>query len=498
MKSDNSAPGVTARCGAWASALTFDTIPQEVIAHAKLCLLDGLGCALYGATQPWGRIAAQTAVEMSGGRATLWGHTQTAGVSDAALVNGTAAHGFEIDDVHVRSLMHPGAATIPAALALAEMKGASGRQLLAAIVAGYEIGLRTGICAGIPHCIRGFHPTGTAGCPGAAAAGANILELAPEQATHAIAIATTQAAGLYSAVRTGAMTKRMHAGRAAQSGVVAALLARLMAAKMTDALGQAVIVDNRAGAGGTIAAEMVARAAPDGYILNAPTNSYAVNANFLKLSYDPIADITPIAVIGTSGYLMVVHPSVPARTLKELLALARARPGALNYGSTGQGAISHLAVELFKLMAKVDLTHVPYKGTAGVLTDLLSGQIQFTAGAIPPTLPHVKSGRLRAIGVSTAQRSKLVPEVPTVSDAGVPGYDVASWYAISGPPRLPQDIVARLSEVIKRTLALPDIVSRFEQEGVDVAYSTPEEFAKLIKADIDKWAKVAKVVTIKE
>ena len=195
---------------------------------------------------------------------------------------------------------------------------------------------------------------------------------------------------------------------------------------------------------------------------------------------------------------MVVHPSVPARTLKELLALARARPGALNYGSTGQGAISHLAVELFKLMAKVDLTHVPYKGTAGVLTDLLSGQIQFTAGAIPPTLPHVKSGRLRAIGVSTAQRSKLVPEVSTVSDAGVPGYDVASWYAISGPPRLPQDIVARLSDVIKRTLALPDIVSRIEQEGVDVAYSTPEEFAKLIKADIDKWAKVAKVVTIKE
>ena len=161
------------------SGLKYVAVPPEVRERIKLLMLDSLGCALYGATQPWGRIAAQTAVEMSGGRATLWGHTQTAGVSDAALVNGTAAHGFEIDDVHVRSLMHPGAATIPTALALAEMKGASGRQLLAAIVAGYEIGLRTGICAGIPHCIRGFHPTGTAGCPGAAAAGANILELAP-------------------------------------------------------------------------------------------------------------------------------------------------------------------------------------------------------------------------------------------------------------------------------------------------------------------------------
>lgn len=227
MKSVEPVLGATAQFGAWASGLRFEAIPKEVIEHAKLCLLDSLGCALYGSTQPWGRIAAQVAVELSGsGRATLWGHTETAGVADAALANGTATHGFEIDDIHVRALMHPGAVAIPAALALAETRGKSGRQLLAAIVAGYEIGLRTGICAGIPHCMRGFHPTGTAGCPGAAAAAANILELTPEQSTHAIAIAATQAAGLYSAVRTGAMTKRMHAGRAAQSGVVAALMAK--------------------------------------------------------------------------------------------------------------------------------------------------------------------------------------------------------------------------------------------------------------------------------
>lgn len=288
---------------------------------------------------------------------------------------------------------------------------------------------------------------------------------------------------------------RMIVGFAAGGGTD--LLARILAVKMTEALGQPVIIDNRAGAGGTIAAEIVARAVPDGYTLNAPTNSYAVNASFYKLSYDPIADITPITLIGTSGYLMVIHPKVPASSMKEFLALAKARPGELNYGSSGQGAISHLAIELFKLMASVDLTHVPYKGTAPVLTDLLSGQIQFTAGAIPPTTPHVKSGRLRAIGVSTAQRSKLVPEVPTVAEAGVPGYDVASWYAISGPPRMPQDIVARLNDVLKRILALPDIASRFEQEGVDVAHSTPEEFAKLIKTDIDKWIRVAKATKIK-
>jgi 2-methylcitrate dehydratase PrpD len=226
MSSVEVGSGATARLGAWASSLSYDDIPREVIEHAKLCLLDALGCALYGSTQPWGRIAAEVAVELSGGgTASLWGHAGTASPADAALVNGTATHGFEIDDIHVRSLMHPGAIAIPAALALGESRGTDGRRLLAAIVAGYEVGLRAGICAGIPHCMRGFHPTGTAGCPGAAAAAAHVIGLPPEQSIHAIAIASTQAAGLYSAVRTGAMTKRMHAGRAAQSGVMGALMA---------------------------------------------------------------------------------------------------------------------------------------------------------------------------------------------------------------------------------------------------------------------------------
>ncbi|MBI3043411.1 MAG: tripartite tricarboxylate transporter substrate binding protein [Betaproteobacteria bacterium] len=262
------------------------------------------------------------------------------------------------------------------------------------------------------------------------------------------------------------------------------LLSRILGAKMSEMLGQPVVVDNRPGAGGTIAADMVARAAPDGYTLNAPTISYAVSASFYKLPYDPVKDITPITVIGTSGYLMVVNPKVPAVSMKEFLALAKARPGELNYGSSGHGGISHLAIELFKLMAGVQLTHVPYKGTAPVLTDLLSGQIQFTAGAIPPTMPHVKNGRLRAIGISTAQRSKLAPDVPTVTEAGVPGYDVASWYAISGPPGMPRQLVAQLNGVLKRILAMPDVSGRFEQEGVQAAHSSPEELARIIRTDI--------------
>ncbi len=274
------------------------------------------------------------------------------------------------------------------------------------------------------------------------------------------------------------------------------LLGRMMAVKMSESLGQPMIVENKPGAGGTIAAEFVAKSAPDGYTLNAPTNSYAVNAVFLKLPYDPVADITPISLLATSVHLMVVPPSLGVSTLKEFLAYARANPGKLNYGSSGHGAISHLAVELFKQMGKVDLAHVPYKGTSQVLADLLSGQIQFTAGAIAAVMPLVKSGKLKAIGISTAARSKHAPDVPTVAEGGIPGYDVASWYAISGPPKLPREIVIRLNETIGKILATPEVSEFFDKQGVDVAYSSPEAFAKILKADIDMWSRISKVVTI--
>jgi aconitate decarboxylase len=210
----------------WASALTLNDIPVAVQAHAKLCLLDGLACGLYGSQLEWGRIAADVAVEMApNGMAGLWGHQARVGAGAAALANGTALHGFEIDDVHVRAMLHPAAVVLPAVLALAETETMSGAALLTAIVAGYEVGIRTGICAGIPHGARGFHATGTVGCVAAAAGAANLLRLDPDQSANAIGIGATQAAGLYCA-RAGAMTKRFHAGHAAQAGVIAGLMAR--------------------------------------------------------------------------------------------------------------------------------------------------------------------------------------------------------------------------------------------------------------------------------
>jgi aconitate decarboxylase len=210
----------------WAASLTIDAIPGSVRDHAKLCLLDGLACGLYGSRLEWGRIAADVAVEMAPhGTATLWGRQARVGAAAAALANGTALHGFELDDVHVRAMLHPAAVVLPAVLALAETETMSGAALLTAIVAGYEVGVRTGICAGIPHGARGFHATGTAGCVASAAGAANLLGLDPDRTAHAIGIGATQAAGLYCA-RAGAMTKRFHAGHAAQAGVIAGLMAR--------------------------------------------------------------------------------------------------------------------------------------------------------------------------------------------------------------------------------------------------------------------------------
>jgi 2-methylcitrate dehydratase PrpD len=216
---------VTPQLGQWVSGLELAAIPADVLSHLKLCLLDSIGCGLFGAVQPWGRIAGDVAADLSGGgAASLLARAEKVSPADAALANGTAIHGFEIDDAHVTSSLHPGAVTLPACLALAETHGASGGELLAALAAGYEAGLRVGVCAGIAHSTSGYHVTGTVGAVGAAAAAARLLKLSPLQTAHALGIGATQAAGLYAA-RTGAMTKRFHAGRAAQSGVLAAFLA---------------------------------------------------------------------------------------------------------------------------------------------------------------------------------------------------------------------------------------------------------------------------------
>ena len=225
-RADEERAGPTGQFAAWAAGLAFEAIPAQVVEHAKLCLIDGLGCGLFGSIQKWGAITSEVAIESSGGGpSSLWGHRASASPGDAAFVNGTAIHGYEIDDVHLRGLLHPGAVTIPAVLALAESRKLGGKAFLTAMIAGYEVGSRVSTCAGIPHQMKGYHPTGTNGCLCASAGVANLLGLGAERATHALAIAATQAAGLYSAVQAGAMTKRMHAGRAAQAGVVAGLLA---------------------------------------------------------------------------------------------------------------------------------------------------------------------------------------------------------------------------------------------------------------------------------
>jgi aconitate decarboxylase len=221
----NASTAVTPALGKWVSGLTLDNVPQDVADHLKTCLLDSLGCGLFGAAQPWGVIAGNVAVAMSGGGASsLFARAETVSPGDAAMANGTAIHGFELDDAHVSSSLHPGAVTVPAALAVAEARDASGADLLVALAAGYEVGLRVGICAGVSHSTSGYHVTGTVGTFGAAAAAARLLRLSPSQTAHALGIGGTQAAGLYSA-RTGAMTKRFHAGRASQSGTMAAFLA---------------------------------------------------------------------------------------------------------------------------------------------------------------------------------------------------------------------------------------------------------------------------------
>ena len=216
---------VTPRLGQWVSGLTLEAVPADVTAHLKLCLLDSIGCGIYGATQPWGKIAADVVVGFSsGGVSSLFARAEKVSPADAALANGTAIHGFEIDDAHVSSSLHPGAVTLPASLAIAQARAASGTDLLTALAAGYEVGLRVGVCAGVTHSTSGYHVTGTVGAVGAAAAAARMLRLTPEQTAHALGIGATQAAGLYAA-RIGAMTKRFHAGRASQSGVIAAYLA---------------------------------------------------------------------------------------------------------------------------------------------------------------------------------------------------------------------------------------------------------------------------------
>ncbi|MCX7135274.1 MAG: tripartite tricarboxylate transporter substrate binding protein [Proteobacteria bacterium] len=274
------------------------------------------------------------------------------------------------------------------------------------------------------------------------------------------------------------------------------IVARAMAQKLTESVGQSVVVDNRAGGGGTIGAETAVRSLPDGYTLAMVSGSYAANAALFKLPYDPVNDVTPISLIGETGFLVSLHPSVSAKTIKELVALAKAKPGGLNYASTGTGGITHLATELFDTMADVKMTHIPYKGTGPALIDLLGGQVQIMFGAMPAMVPQHKVGKLRGIAVTTSKRSGAVPDVPTVAET-VPGYEAILWYAFWGPKNLPKDVVTRLNAEIAKAISTPEMKERMATEGLEPAGGPPSQFGDILKRDVPKWTKVVKDANIK-
>ena len=270
------------------------------------------------------------------------------------------------------------------------------------------------------------------------------------------------------------------------------LLARLVSQKLSERWGQSVLVDNRTGAGGHIGAELAARSTPDGYTLLVAGTPHAIGVSlYRKLAYDLARDLAPVSNLATYPSAIVVHPSLPVRSIKDLMALAKSRPGQLNFGSAGSGSPNHLALELFKTMARVSMVHVPYKGGSGqMLGDLLAGQVQLASLGLPPAMPHLKSGKLRAIAVTGAKRSPLLPDAPTVAEAGLPGFDVTSWYGMFGPAALARELVTKLNADIAAVLATPDMRERLAGSGADPAPSTPEDLGKLVREEIAKWSKV--------
>ena len=275
-------------------------------------------------------------------------------------------------------------------------------------------------------------------------------------------------------------------------GGIADVMARVFGQKFNDSWGQAVVVENRAGAGGNIGAEIVAKSPADGYTLvMGSIGTHSVNISlFSKMPFDPVRDFAPVALVIKSQNLLVVHPSVPAKSVKELIALARAHPGQLVYASAGNGTAGHLAGELFKALAKIDIVHIPYKGNTPAIADLMGGQTSMTFATMPTVLPQVKADRLRALAVTGAQRSPALPDTPTVAEAALPGFEVTNWIGIFAPAGTAPDIVNKLNAEIMRIMRLADVEPRLAAEGAQFTPNTPAEFGAFVKSEIAKWGKV--------
>ena len=276
------------------------------------------------------------------------------------------------------------------------------------------------------------------------------------------------------------------------------LIARTVGQKMSESLGQPLVIDNRGGGGGTIATDIVAKANGDGYTLMMNHQGMTFNATlYTKLPYDTLNDFAPISMVGVTPNVLVVNPGVAAKSVKDLVALAKAKPAAVNYGTGGVGSSAHLAVELFQRLAGVTLQHVPYKGAGPALTDTMGGQIQMMIATMPAAAAHIRSNRLRALGVSGAKRSPAFPDLPTIAEAGVAGYDYTTWYGVLGPKSLPAAMVQYLAAVTNTTLSQKELRDRLSQQGMEVDLMAPEKFANVLKSDVARWGKIIREAGIK-
>src|SRR5437879_7532980 len=270
------------------------------------------------------------------------------------------------------------------------------------------------------------------------------------------------------------------------------IVGRMLAQKLGETLGRSVLVENRGGAGGTIGTELPAHAAPDGYtILMGNVAPNAINVSLFKnLPFGPVADFVPVSLVASTPNILVVHPSISGRTVRQVIALAKAKPGTLNFASAGVGSSSHLAGELFRILAGADIVHVPYKGAGPAMVDVLSGQVQLYFATMPAAMPHVKSGKLAPVAVTSSRRSQALPDLPTTAEAGVPGYEASTWYGVLAPAHTPAAVIARLHENIVRILAVPETRARLADQGFEPVGNSPKEFGAYTKSEIAQWGKV--------
>jgi tripartite-type tricarboxylate transporter receptor subunit TctC len=275
------------------------------------------------------------------------------------------------------------------------------------------------------------------------------------------------------------------------------IVGRIIGQKLTEAWPYPVVVDNRPGAGSTVGTEIVARAVADGYTIEAVSMSHSINVSlYRKLPYDPVNDFAPVILVATAPNVLVVHPSVPAKSLKELIALAAAQPGRLNFSSSGNGGVSHLSGELLRIAAGINVVHIPYKGAGPAMTALVSGEVQLMMATAPVAVTQMKANKVRALAISSSKRSSLAPELPTIAESGLPGFQTDTWYGVLAPARTPASVVSRLNADIGRALESADVRTLFEQQGAHAAGGSPQEFRAFIQSEIGKWGKAIKAAGV--